>query len=544
MEEETYTKINKWPFLLADFILIVTALYLAYSAEGIGDSWYILGCLVAVILGAVIIILPFLLDYRAELIFQENEKEESHARNIERLKDAVKELQRTSNSADKQEEYFKRVETLLDLFLKRIETPIQAVESSLIEVNRSTTQMKEKQDLLLNEAEILAGKLRDAIQPKELGKTISDILDQQQAVYASNIANILVEHQAKTAQSPVSTPVAEKEIDEEKETLPTEELNKDTESHFAEENEEIGLATDDVETEDSISAVLEEEVGIIDLDSDNEVIEEDQSEELAELDSLDTDIEIDSNIEAEAETGDVEIDDNLSNFPEEEPVVPEDEKKEEESKPFMDIGSKHSFLDRAMSQTQKKKNLGTGVFKIISNSSKKENLADPLENVDLKDAFESISEEEVSNDLEFLEKKQLAELEKSHSDSSVESADSNSTATSEKKTTFSEGLLFDEDEIAGDVPSKPKKPKKGQTAVIANLLMGIGNKPYIRGVGPGLSLNKGVPMESIRAGVWQWKALENDSEIICKIYKNDETPSSLGEIKIPAGEQIEVDPKF
>ena len=35
-------------------------------------------------------------------------------------------------------------------------------------------------------------------------------------------------------------------------------------------------------------------------------------------------------------------------------------------------------------------------------------------------------------------------------------------------------------------------------------MIGIGNKPYLRGEGPGLSWDEGVPMNFIEIGKWSW----------------------------------------
>ncbi|MFR6034511.1 MAG: hypothetical protein ACLUKN_15880 [Bacilli bacterium] len=52
-------------------------------------------------------------------------------------------------------------------------------------------------------------------------------------------------------------------------------------------------------------------------------------------------------------------------------------------------------------------------------------------------------------------------------------------------------MLFDS---LPESPSKPKKPAKEDSVVVVNSLIGIGNKPYIRGNAAGLSPEK----------EWQW----------------------------------------
>lgn len=103
-------------------------------------------------------------------------------------------------------------------------------------------------------------------------------------------------------------------------------------------------------------------------------------------------------------------------------------------------------------------------------------------------------------------------------------------------------------ELIADVPEHPnpkaKKGKKGATTLIAQVLIGIGNKPYVRGVGPGLSETEGVPMEFLEIGKWQWIAPDSDEPVTVRVYKNDETPAEGDPIEIPAGQRRSIAPKF
>ncbi|MGE9293158.1 MAG: hypothetical protein ACQKBW_06060 [Puniceicoccales bacterium] len=101
--------------------------------------------------------------------------------------------------------------------------------------------------------------------------------------------------------------------------------------------------------------------------------------------------------------------------------------------------------------------------------------------------------------------------------------------------------------LMDDLPpprQKPRKSPKGSTVLIAQVLIGIGNKPYIRGNGPGLSPNEGVPMEFLEIGKWQWTAPEGDEPISCQIYKNDETPADGEPIELEPGQRRTVSPVF
>lgn len=78
------------------------------------------------------------------------------------------------------------------------------------------------------------------------------------------------------------------------------------------------------------------------------------------------------------------------------------------------------------------------------------------------------------------------------------------------------------------------------TALIVNLMIGIGNKPFVRGTGPGLSQDKGVPMSFLGIGRWQWVSPDPEAPATVEVWKNDQSP--MGEpLHIPGGEPLEVD---
>ena len=71
-------------------------------------------------------------------------------------------------------------------------------------------------------------------------------------------------------------------------------------------------------------------------------------------------------------------------------------------------------------------------------------------------------------------------------------------------------------------------------------MIGIGNKPFVRGVGPGLSRDKGVPMSFLGIGRWQWLSPDPEAPATVEVWKNDQTP--MGEaLHLPGGEPLEVD---
>lgn len=89
-----------------------------------------------------------------------------------------------------------------------------------------------------------------------------------------------------------------------------------------------------------------------------------------------------------------------------------------------------------------------------------------------------------------------------------------------------------------------KTSHNGTTSVVANVMIGIGNKPYLRGEGPGLSWDEGVPMNFIEIGKWAWSPSRKNASLTVQLYRNDNDPDQSGKIEVKAGEKIEITPNF
>lgn len=85
----------------------------------------------------------------------------------------------------------------------------------------------------------------------------------------------------------------------------------------------------------------------------------------------------------------------------------------------------------------------------------------------------------------------------------------------------------------------------GATRLIATAYIGIGNRLFIRGDGPGLSWEKGVPLQFVSIGKWRWETADATVPIAFKLYKNDEIECApLGRLTLEPGHQQEVTAKF
>jgi hypothetical protein len=111
-----------------------------------------------------------------------------------------------------------------------------------------------------------------------------------------------------------------------------------------------------------------------------------------------------------------------------------------------------------------------------------------------------------------------------------------------------DALLAGEEASAESEPvhktPKPKSSTSGTTSVIANVKIGIGNKPYLRGEGVGLSWDEGVPMNFIEIGKWAWTPPRKNAALTVQVYRNDEDPDKGGKIEIKSGQEIEITPEF
>lgn len=112
------------------------------------------------------------------------------------------------------------------------------------------------------------------------------------------------------------------------------------------------------------------------------------------------------------------------------------------------------------------------------------------------------------------------------------------------------------DEPEEELPLEPQLPTDAPTlsrsaaedpaslTLIADLNVGIGNTPYVRGEGLGLSWTKGVPMSFMEIGKWEWKVEDADEPAIVRIFKNDKIAAYGDDIEIGVGEVVEIYPQF
>ena len=100
--------------------------------------------------------------------------------------------------------------------------------------------------------------------------------------------------------------------------------------------------------------------------------------------------------------------------------------------------------------------------------------------------------------------------------------------------------------VVEEAPAKAESSASsdGATRLLVTAYIGIGNKLFIRGDGPGLSWDKGVPMQFVSIGKWGWASHDATGPVKCKLYKNDETAALSGEVTLEPGKHVEVTALF
>jgi len=100
-------------------------------------------------------------------------------------------------------------------------------------------------------------------------------------------------------------------------------------------------------------------------------------------------------------------------------------------------------------------------------------------------------------------------------------------------------------EPAPAIAAEPALTNDGYTRLIATAYIGIGNKLFIRGDGPGLRRDKGVALQFVSIGKWRWESAELLFPVKARLYKNDQIEcAALGEITLEPGHHHEVNATF
>jgi hypothetical protein len=88
------------------------------------------------------------------------------------------------------------------------------------------------------------------------------------------------------------------------------------------------------------------------------------------------------------------------------------------------------------------------------------------------------------------------------------------------------------------------KAKSGSTVISARIDIGFGNALHLRGDGPGLSWNQGVPLACVADDVWAITLPAGTRPVVFKFLVNDLTWSSGPDYIVASGEKVVLVPTF
>jgi len=93
--------------------------------------------------------------------------------------------------------------------------------------------------------------------------------------------------------------------------------------------------------------------------------------------------------------------------------------------------------------------------------------------------------------------------------------------------------------------SAPSASDDGLTRLLVTAYIGIGNKLFVRGEGPGLNWDRGVPLQFVSIGKWRWESADATAPVTLKLYKNDEHECAVvGPVILTPGQQQQVTASF
>ncbi len=89
---------------------------------------------------------------------------------------------------------------------------------------------------------------------------------------------------------------------------------------------------------------------------------------------------------------------------------------------------------------------------------------------------------------------------------------------------------------------KPVPATAGLTVVVARVDVGFGNLLFIRGEGPGLSWDRGVPLDCVASDQWTWSTAAASRPFAYKVLINDERWSAGDDFVAEIGVENTISP--
>ena len=485
--DENSDGVTKWPFYFSAIFILALVLgfaYLHFQKHNSLDQWQLVTCILASALASVLVFIPHLLDRFLYLVFDpaNRKDEELHRKTYFDIKEMRGDLETLAVKVDKVPSL---VDKILAESLSGSDKPNPLLEKISTELEESKEELLEKIRIIqeLTEQSPLLPEPDPAI--AQANESISQLGNS-----LTDLSNRIEELQATVNQIPTEFPEATISPLQEPELL------------SADPDELIPTEEEDTQ----------EEIEIQPAEEKDELIEEIPEE----TDSVTKEESVDTESDTEAQ--------------EQEDIAPKLEETKEDKEETQTVDE----------ETEPKGEEPNAPIEEVPEETESE--SEPL-------AEEFAEEEEKDEEKEEPDSKPQEPEEGEETEAEQETGELNLDLPDPEETLRKvDALLAGEDASTGSEPAKePIKPKSspgGSTSVVANVMIGIGNKPYLRGEGAGLSWDEGVPMNFIEIGKWAWTPTRKNAALTVQVYRNDEEPDTGGKIEVKSGEEIEITPEF
>lgn len=90
---------------------------------------------------------------------------------------------------------------------------------------------------------------------------------------------------------------------------------------------------------------------------------------------------------------------------------------------------------------------------------------------------------------------------------------------------------------------QPLVSKTPKTTIEAKIDVGFGNNLFLRGQGPGLSWDRGIPLTCVDGKTWQWSANAED-KLTFKLLLNDTVWAKGADLVAAPGQKVQIAPAF
>jgi len=493
-DDEPQTTLSKWPFILGDVLLVGAALAIAILGQWQLTNWQVGACVAAVALGACLFVLPYIVEYQVR-VREEKEDHAAHFRILERqvrsLDQSVDALDaRTRSLAEELANIQRPDATLAELVDRRIEQleakgAAQAELIEALEARLGEIALQKRETPAVHPEELAALRERVGALESRPATMPPEALPAEPAELQKEGAEGTAEPEAESGESLKQGGVFEPESPV-KPSSPLERPKRETrQRHMPKESRLLKRAIS--ENGDQSSAAVSRIIGT-------------RLKERGALPGADS-------------------------TPEPEPtpaLEPEPEKPaahlQEPSEGDSSGDAKESVTDEAVA-------------------------AHPETPATTPEASPELEPAEAVGP--FAETNTVEPAGEAPADEPEPPKELPSRAKPERKAESGEEaeLLFDPQQITS--PVMKTRARKNDAVLTATVFIGIGNKPYLRGSGAGLSWERGMAMEFQEIGKWRWVApAEMDEPVEVQIYRNDEDADRTGRYKLEPGQKLEVAPVF